>query len=84
MKKTMLVGEAWGVDEAEQRKAFVGSSGRILKGMMREIGLDPDQCYLTNVFNEHPPGNDVLYFCGKRTEGIKHYRSLPNLSLIHI
>ena len=71
MKRTLIVGEAWGADEAEQEKPFVGSSGRILRTMLREVGIDPEQCYLTNVFNEHPPGNMIEYFCGPLTTRTK-------------
>ena len=31
------------------------------------------ELYRTNVFQQHPPGNDLLYFCGGKSEGIPGY-----------
>ena len=67
----MLVGEAWGKDEEEAGEPFVGASGRILNGMLKQVGIVRKECYLTNVFNLRPqPTNDVGNLCGPREEGI--------------
>ena len=31
------------------------------------------ELYCTNVFQQHPPSNDLLYFCGGKAEGIPGY-----------
>lgn len=70
-KKIMLVGEAWGEQEEEQHRPFVGTSGWILDSMLSQVGLTRHDCYITNVFNLRPkPSNDVKNLCGTRAEGI--------------
>jgi uracil-DNA glycosylase len=34
------------------------------------------EIYRSNVFNQHPPGNEIDYFCGTKTEGIPGYPKL--------
>jgi Uracil-DNA glycosylase len=63
--KIALVGEAPGETEALEGKPFIGSSGRLLDGMLRAAGIDRSQCLVTNVFTQRPPGNQVGYFFGK-------------------
>ena len=36
------------------------------------------EVFRTNVFNIHPPGNKVEYFCGPRSEGIPGYPALKS------
>lgn len=76
--KMALVGEAWGKDEEEEQRPFVGASGRILNGMLAQVGIRRDDVYLTNVFNLRPrPTNDIKNLCGTKMEGIP---GLPHLS----
>lgn len=73
----MLVGEAWGEKEEEACAPFVGTSGWILDGMLSQVGLTREDCYITNVFNLRPkPSNDIKNLCGTKTEGIP---GLPTL-----
>ncbi len=67
MTKLMIVGEAWGKDEAAQGKPFVGASGRLLRAILANAGIAKQDCYFTNVFNQHPPKNDISYFYQKTT-----------------
>lgn len=53
----MLVGEAPGEEEDRQGKPFVGRSGQLLDLMLKSIGLDRSQVYITNTVNWRPPGN---------------------------
>lgn len=53
----MLIGEAPGAQEDRQGKPFVGPSGQLLDRMLRTIGLDRTQVYITNVIYWRPPGN---------------------------
>jgi len=55
----MLIGEAPGRDEDIQGKPFVGASGYLLWRMMDSVGLERKDCYITNVVNRRPPGNDL-------------------------
>lgn len=66
----MIVGEAWGKDEEEQGLPFVGASGFHLNQMLSLVGIDRAECYLTNVFNLRPEGNDVKKLCGPKADGI--------------
>src|SRR4051812_38968141 len=74
--KIMIVGEAFGKDEEEQGAPFVGASGFHLNQMLSLVGIERSQCYLTNVFNLRPEGNDVKKLCGPKAEGI---RGMPML-----
>lgn len=55
--EVMLIGEAPGADEDMQGKPFVGRSGQLLTKMLSAIGLERDNCYITNVLPWRPPGN---------------------------
>jgi uracil-DNA glycosylase len=45
----VLVGEQPGDEEDKQGLPFVGPAGRLLVGALKEVGIPPDQCYVTNV-----------------------------------
>lgn len=62
----MIVGEAWGSEEAYKRTAFVGHSGQELRRMLADADIPLDQCWLTNIFNERPPGKDNYSFLSKK------------------
>lgn len=76
--RVMIVGEAWGREEAEARAPFVGSSGRLLNGLLYQAGIDRRECFVTNVFNLQPkPTNDVKNLCGPKATAIP---GMPSLS----
>lgn len=78
-KPIVIVGEAWGEEEAREGKPFVGSSGKFLKVLLRRVGISLDDCYLTNVFNLRPPGgNDISNLCGPSGEAIPGMPRLAN------
>ncbi len=60
--KIVLVGEAPGEEEERTGIPFCGSSGRILKSMLAHSGINFSECYVTNVMDIRPPGNDFKYF----------------------
>ena len=67
----MLVGEAYGEHEEREQRPFAGSSGWLLRGMLSQVGISYDECYVTNVFNLRPkPGNDIKNICGAKADGI--------------
>lgn len=55
--KVMLIGEAPGREEDLSGKPFVGLSGRLLDGVLREAGLKRDELFITSVVKCRPPGN---------------------------
>jgi DNA polymerase len=71
-----IVGEAWGEQEERQRKPFVGPTGWHLSKMLEEADIRRGDCFLTNVFNLRPPGNDIEHLCGPKEIAIKGYPSL--------
>lgn len=71
-----IIGESWGEEELKQRTAFVGYSGQELTRMLDEAGIRRSDCFLTNVFNSHPPGNKVEWYCGSKADAISGYPAL--------
>lgn len=55
--KIMFVGEAPGADEDRAGKPFVGVSGQLMDRMIKWIGLDRSNAYITNQVYWRPPGN---------------------------
>lgn len=73
MPAIAIVGEAWGESEEQERAPFVGAAGYELTRMLADAGIHRADCFLTNVFNIHPPKNDVEWFCGPRAEALAGY-----------
>jgi uracil-DNA glycosylase len=59
-----IVGEAYGEEEEKQNKPFVGRSGQLLIKTLENIGLKREDFYITNIFMERPPSNEIDYFFG--------------------
>lgn len=57
--KLIIVGEAWGREEAWHKRPFVGASGQLLNKWLWKLGLRRHEVYVTNVVCDHPPGNDL-------------------------
>lgn len=100
-KPIILLGEAWGKNEAQIGEAFVGPSGIELLKMLAEAGLltltshDRDdlrrywrtenpahtnrvwlnhpEFVRLNVFNLHPPQNDLTILCGDKSAAVEGY-----------
>lgn len=53
----MIIGEAPGADEDLQGEPFVGRAGQLLDAMLKAIGLDRQQVYISNILKCRPPGN---------------------------
>lgn len=53
----MIVGEAPGRDEDAQGLPFVGESGQLLDKMLKAIGRDESNVYISNMLFWRPPGN---------------------------
>lgn len=53
----MIIGEAPGRDEDLQGLPFVGRAGQLLDKMLKAIGLQTEQVYITNILKCRPPNN---------------------------
>jgi len=53
----VFIGEAPGMQEAIERRPFVGRSGQFLRQTLNEVGLDPNQVYISNIVKARPPEN---------------------------
>lgn len=53
----MIIGEAPGRDEDAQGAPFVGESGQLLDRMLKAIGRDESNVYISNIIFWRPPGN---------------------------
>ena len=63
----MVLGEAPGAEEERVGLPFVGASGKLLIKVLEEYGFTRKNLYISNVFWERPPDNDVSYFFTKKT-----------------
>lgn len=52
--KIALVGEAPGDQEVREGLPFVGTAGQLLNGMLTEVGIKREDCYITNILQEQP------------------------------
>ncbi len=56
--KIMLIGEAPGEKEDLAGRPFVGRSGQLLRKMLKDNGIDPENdVYITNILKCRPPQN---------------------------
>lgn len=53
----MIIGEAPGKSEDEQGVPFVGRAGQLLTEMLRAIGLNREEVFITNIVKCRPPNN---------------------------
>jgi uracil-DNA glycosylase family 4 len=53
----MFVGEGPGAEEDQQGRPFVGTAGRLLTQLLRSIGIERENVFITNVVKCRPPGN---------------------------
>ena len=60
--KILICGEAPGADEERTGNPFVGQSGKLLRRMLSHSGINFADCYVTNVVDERPAGNNFAYF----------------------
>ena len=61
-KRIALIGEAPGAEEERLGQPFIGSSGRFLAALLAKAGVSRDACYLGNITQHRPPGNDISAF----------------------
>ena len=84
--KIAIIGQAPGAEEIRQQRPNIGQSGKLLKQLMMEAGIDWRECYLTNIAKEQPPGNKFELIQHKIIEYLpiilNEIRSLTNLNVI--
>ena len=56
--RIVIVGEAWGREEALVKMPFAGASGSELTRILFEAGIERKDCLLTNVASIRPPDNE--------------------------
>jgi uracil-DNA glycosylase len=44
----VFIGEAPGKEEAKTGRPFIGRAGKLLRGMLAEIGIDPEDVFITS------------------------------------
>lgn len=77
MTKIALVGEAWGNQEEEEQRPFVGQTGYVLRSFLAKAGIAYSDCFVTSTFKLRPqPRNDLVCLCGPKTKGIAGYPAL--------
>lgn len=57
-----IVGEAPGADEIQQRRPFVGSSGKFLDILLRANGIERHAVFLGNICQYRPLNNEITRF----------------------
>ena len=57
--KLMFIGEAPGRSEDEKGRPFVGAAGRILDELLKKVGIERSQVFITNIVKCRPPNNRV-------------------------
>lgn len=73
MTNIVIIGEAWGREEEIASAPFVGTSGRLLTSLLYSAGINRNECFLTNVINRHPHGDDFDEFCGPQSSALAGY-----------
>jgi DNA polymerase len=68
--KIMLIGEAPGADEEIQGTPFIGGAGKVLNGLLRDAGINREECYITNVMQVRPVNNDFGNFYEDKSKKI--------------
>ena len=54
----LICGEAPGETEEKEGIPFVGSAGKVLDGILEEVGIRRSACYITNLVKCRPQGNN--------------------------
>jgi len=55
--KVMMIGEAPGANEVEEGEPFVGRAGEKMNDVLKDIGVERDEIYITNLVKIRPPEN---------------------------
>jgi DNA polymerase len=69
----MIIGEAPGYNEDQQREPFVGAAGQLLNKILKAIDFQRDDIYIANILKHRPPDN-------RNPSSEERERSLPFLN----
>lgn len=76
---TLVIGEAWGAEEARQQRHFVGPSGKMLWAFLGQAGIPRNEVAVTNIFHFQPrPTNDIVNLCGPKALAIPGLPAVAN------
>lgn len=88
--KIAIIGDSPGKDEIQQNKPFVGFAGKELDRFLSRFGIVRDACFVGNICQHQPPGNNIANFewngpeiqggIRKLTEDLKKFQ--PNICLL--
>lgn len=53
----MFIGEAPGENEAKTGRPFCGRAGKVLDELLKSVGIERKDVYVTNIVKDRPPGN---------------------------
>lgn len=78
----VIVGEAWGAEEDIAKRPFVGQSGKELRKMLAEAGIDETKVLWTNVAAMRPLNNDMwrLFIPQDTYDPLRHGEKLRGLA----
>lgn len=57
-----IIGEAPGEEEESYGIPFIGKSGQLLTSLLRDVNVDRNRCFIGNVCQVRPPGNEISRF----------------------
>lgn len=66
--KVMVIAESWGSEERAQKLPLVGQAGHIFTDILGEAGINRDELFLTNCFNDQPMNDEAWRFFEKTKE----------------
>lgn len=72
-----IVGEAPGEQEELLGRPFVGPAGRELDSWLRLADINRADCFLTNVFKQRPPANNLEAWCVSKADAGPSYPLPP-------
>ncbi len=55
--KIIFVGEAPGLQESKTGRPFCGAAGKILDELLKSVGIERKDVYITNILKDRPPNN---------------------------
>lgn len=67
-RRLAIVGEAPGTDEVNTNRPFVGPSGQLLNAALQKYHHPRNSCYIGNISQCQPPGNDITKFAWEGPE----------------
>jgi uracil-DNA glycosylase family 4 len=81
--KLVILGEAPSYEELEQKRPFVGPSGKELDRLLRDVGISRNDCWLTNVskyfVQPNPPDKNISFVKRAELSGVNLDEQIDHL-----